>query len=1042
MSELLRDHEARARFRREWQRNFAVSANAGAGKTTAISERLAEIALASGGAELLPRTAVVTFTKKAAAQIGQRARAVLVRRLAEERRADHAPLDHLERAFFGTIHSFCLLLAQRHGQALGLNLNPAVVADDDDALWDEFLEQDAMEFHALAPEQVDAFLRHAPLDAIFALARRLDAVAAHRLVAARPAGPPPDPAAPALARLLAATSKGKGAVALQANQECAQEWWRRFRAERGYLPIPKPQGKAAGVVELFAEFFAPVKAWLADAGAALAGELALRYREWRFERGVQTYADQVEAALAVLHEPATLERIRAEGWRVILDEAQDTDPQQFAVLVEVTRPPGAELGTWPQAGGAAPRAGHFCLVGDGQQGIYGSRADIRNFQRHLEAFARGDGGELLKFEVTFRAPEAVIGLLNATLPDAFGAGREHNLGLPPAPGAPEPLLQVPYEPLAAGPKNVRGAVVVLPLVAPGGKLGVDAQLAAEARQVAAFLRAHGPGGVGARDWGEVCVLAPRNDWLLTARKEFEAAGLKTSLQMRKNRNGDNPAYASITALLAAVCDPENTFEWVGVLREIFTVSDAEIAVELRRAAPPRFQWDTPEEHAPAVSAALECLRPFVTRVDEEGAPLERFATDLVRATALADKLRLIDPSGGLNGELERLLAHAATLGLEGAGPRAWLRELLAAIDDGRPAGKASPDAINLLTSHSAKGLEWGVVIPLGLWRPIGKRDDTGLRMLPDAAGRARVYFDSDSLPEETKAARERERRRELVRLLYVTLTRPRRTLVLPWGANFAEPKDASFLALWGADLAGLPRLGEIELELPVADAPAAGATEGGAESAADGAAGGGDGAGRPVPRRVLPHQLSHQPDAVRTARHESSSDEPVARSTVDPLEYGTWWHGTLEFLPWGGAETELAAYLATAEATAQAAGFGERARAELARLRGSEAWRELQDARWRRLAELSVVAPLEDHAWVDGVIDLVAHDEARDELLVVDWKTNLRRRGESDESLLARLRAEYEPQLEAYRRCLAQFFPGAQVQLALYATDAGVWCRW
>ena len=37
MSEPLNDFEARERFRREWDRNFAVSANAGSGKTTAIS---------------------------------------------------------------------------------------------------------------------------------------------------------------------------------------------------------------------------------------------------------------------------------------------------------------------------------------------------------------------------------------------------------------------------------------------------------------------------------------------------------------------------------------------------------------------------------------------------------------------------------------------------------------------------------------------------------------------------------------------------------------------------------------------------------------------------------------------------------------------------------------------------------------------------------------------------------------------------------------------------------------------------------------------
>ena len=41
-----RDQAARDRFRDDWNRNFAVSANAGSGKTTAISRRLAALALA------------------------------------------------------------------------------------------------------------------------------------------------------------------------------------------------------------------------------------------------------------------------------------------------------------------------------------------------------------------------------------------------------------------------------------------------------------------------------------------------------------------------------------------------------------------------------------------------------------------------------------------------------------------------------------------------------------------------------------------------------------------------------------------------------------------------------------------------------------------------------------------------------------------------------------------------------------------------------------------------------------------------------------
>ena len=44
------------------------------------------------------------------------------------------------------------------------------------------------------------------------------------------------------------------------------------------------------------------------------------------------------------------------------------------------------------------------------------------------------------------------------------------------------------------------------------------------------------------------------------------------------------------------------------------------------------------------------------------------------------------------------------------------------------------------------------------------------------------------------------------------------------------------------------------------------------------------------------------------------------------------------------------------------------------------------------------------------MIDLVLHDPAANELWIVDWKTNRRRSGESDDSVLARLATEYAPQ--------------------------------
>jgi len=177
------------------------------------------------------------------------------------------------------------------------------------------------------------------------------------------------------------------------------------------------------------------------------------------------------------------------------------------------------------------------------------------------------------------------------------------------------------------------------------------------------------------------VLAPRNEWLSTVRKAFEREGLRVALQTRRNRAGDHPAYAWMAGLLAVCADPENTFEWVGVLREVFAVSDGLIAAELRRLG--RLAWDEPSVHAAPLAAALEIVRPFVLRTNDEGQALGDFARELTTAANLEQKARLLDATGGMAGELDRLLAQAAELGLQGAGPRQWLAELWAHIDDGR-----------------------------------------------------------------------------------------------------------------------------------------------------------------------------------------------------------------------------------------------------------------------------------------------------------------------------------------------------------------------
>ena len=193
-------------------------------------------------------------------------------------------------------------------------------------------------------------------------------------------------------------------------------------------------------------------------------------------------------------------------------------------------------------------------------------------------------------------------------------------------------------------------------------------------------------------------------------------------------------------------------------------------------------------------------------------------------------------------------------------------------------------------------------------------------------------------------------------------------------------------------------------------------------------------------RRILPHQLQHEvADGVRAARHEAEPEAfPLVRAE-DAIDYGLWWHETLEFLPWSASPDELAVYAERAFAAADVAGFRVRAEEEWQRLLDSGPWTELGDPRWTRRAELAVLAPWKGDGWIDGVIDLVLHDPKANEVWVVDWKTNRRRPGEENRGLLGRLAETYSAQLNAYGRALTGFFPGARVRCLVYSSAAGEW---
>ena len=161
-----RDESARARFASELDRNFSVVASAGSGKTTAITKRVLSIARSPNAVKILPCLVIVTFTNRAADEMQQRTRQAL---LQENLRPEVQTA--FNRAFFGTIHSFCMKLLTDFGHFLGLPA-PLELVEDDDELWQEFSQNQTRIGRSLGEKDRGTLLRFVQAGNLMELARR------------------------------------------------------------------------------------------------------------------------------------------------------------------------------------------------------------------------------------------------------------------------------------------------------------------------------------------------------------------------------------------------------------------------------------------------------------------------------------------------------------------------------------------------------------------------------------------------------------------------------------------------------------------------------------------------------------------------------------------------------------------------------------------------------------------------------------------------------------------------------------------------------
>jgi exodeoxyribonuclease V beta subunit len=547
-----------------------------------------------------------------------------------------------------------------------------------------------------------------------------------------------------------------------------------------------PQGHADEVV---AERVAYAHALRAEAAArkSAAGVLA-------FDDLLTRLADSLDDPV---RGPAARAALRRRYHVALVDEFQDTDPIQWRIVHGAfhDRPGDAARDTAGEASADDATTRALVLIGDPKQAIYAFRgADIHAYLAAVDA-----AGTRTTLGTNYRSDGPLLGALDWLYRGArFGDRRIVLTPVRPAPGAEAARI---VDPSGDPPLVVRRVPLDAPLPKDtGGKrLKVGAVREHIARDVAAeVLRMLDPQRpVELLRDGERRRLRT-SDVAVLVRTNAEARLVQASLL--------DVGVPAIVNGVGSVFSSDAAVHWRTLLLALERPSDPGRA--RAAAVGPLVGW-TAERVVEADDDALDRLHGQLHRwarvLSEHG--VAALLSHLEVATRVHARL-LTDPAGQrLVTDLEHLgeLLHtAATAEHLGVGSlRAWLDERIAEADDEviapeERARRLESDAaaVQILTVHRSKGLEFPVVLAPYLWNcnlranyaPSYHDDDLDRRVLDVSDGGTGQQFTIAVDHEKT------ERRNEEMRLLYVATTRAAHRLVL-WWAPAGETRNAAFTTL-------------------------------------------------------------------------------------------------------------------------------------------------------------------------------------------------------------------------------------------------------
>lgn len=816
----------------------ALSAGAGSGKTTVLVERFLDLVMSD---EVSPSNILaITYTEKAAAEMKER----IVRRF--EERGDDLNRRRAEAAYISTIHGFCTRLLRENPLAAGVD--PAFGIIDDMRLGfflDEERERMLDDPWFLRVRGLFLPRYNSRQDRVFDLVKdcvfnsrefgkgvpteqSLD-VDGHVAQAMRRldkycAGLWRDARVPLLgiaSRIASLTISGQKSAeqhrricemlsALSTLEVVDVEWARDFCDQTGFTRSVKDT-EIRAAIKLVLD---PARAMLKDLGAIdrvaqedierdLASlkvgmyrhvrELRERYERMKTEQSLLDFEDLQRLALRLLDRPEIRAEYSARFKHILLDEAQDTNQVQKA-LVDAIRYGDVQ---------------YLFAVGDIKQSIYGFRgADVTLF-RDMHCAA---GNGRLQLQDNYRSRTEILDFVNAVGVQLWWddasieyAPMIHKLAYTEGTVQTHRVELVLVERQGINPEDGRDKAEDAAAVHEREALAIAARI----RGIVEGVNGTAPLTVYDRHsneyrvarYSDIAILANRRTHFATYERVFGELGIPVVADGGRGFFSGREVQ-DLLAALRVVANPYDEVALLAALRSpLFGWSDEDL-VRLRIAGRHGLWRACVEGFVPrsefADAAAYDTLM-ALRRLAQALAPV-RLMHVLLERTAYTAALLRTTRGCAAAANVQKLLEFARqSAEVDGPDLRRFIRRAELAEDylaQEREASIAAEgeDVVLLGTIHGSKGLEWPVVILAGLEANFGRSEsgsfyaaaDEVLILRPKGADGEVVTASSQQLVIDAQKKRDEEEGR---RLFYVGMTRAREYLVL--SGEYAPPVTAA-----------------------------------------------------------------------------------------------------------------------------------------------------------------------------------------------------------------------------------------------------------